>query len=179
MTDEHESPTVAQVAEGPQPVRSPADMLRAAYEAAVADVEPKDIQVLGYGEPDTELHVLYRMLDDYEEVRQGLRPSRAERNKSQARKEIEVAIDTLLLASVGSYALIGGEQHDIGQPLGLGLYEYLFPDDGSGKARPGNDRQAVIMLYHGKTLRIASDAAELDQWIKAGGVDAEELALGE
>lgn len=178
MTDELEAPTVGQVADGPQPVRTPADILRAAYEDAAAEVEPKDIQIRGYGEPDSELHVLYRMLDDYAEVR-GLTLAQARQKVKPAVRDVEMAIDTLHMASVGSYALVNGERHDIGVPLGLELYNYLFPDDGSGKTRPGNDRQAIIMLYHGKTLPITLAYTELDAWIKNGGVDAEEQALGE
>lgn len=179
MTDEQEAPTVGQVAEGPQAALTPADTLRAAYEAATATVEPKDIQVRGYGEPASELHVLYRMLDDYAEVRDGLRGARGRGKVQPATRELEMAMDTLHMASVGSYALVNGERHEIGHPLGLELYNYLFPDDGSGKARPGTDRQAIVMLYHGKTLPITLAYTELDQWIKNGGVDAEELALGE
>jgi hypothetical protein len=168
---------VTQVAEGPQPVRTPADILRSAYEQAAAEVEPKDIQVRGYGEPDSELHVLYRMLDDYAEVR-GLTRTQNRKVKPEVR-DVEMAIDTLQIASVGSYAVVGGERHDLGEPLGLGLYNLLFPEDGSGKARPGNDRQAIIMLYHGKTLPITLAYTELDAWIKNGGVEAEDQALGE
>lgn len=171
--------TIGQAVEGPQPTLSVAELLRAAYEDAAAAREPKDIQIYGYGEPDTELHVLLRMVDDLEEISDALRPAMRRKGVKPTQRQLDVAIDTLLLASVGSYAVVNGERHDLGVPLGLELYDQLFPDDGSGKPRPATDRQAVVLLFHNKTLPIATAFVAYDNWVKAGGVEAEEEALGE
>ena len=178
MTDETQDPEVriAQVAEGPQPTLSVADLLRKGYNDAAAAKPPKDILIPGYGEPDTELHGLFRILDDYEEVRDGLKESMRQRNVKPAQRELEGGMDTLLMASIGSYAVVNGQRHEIGHPLGVELYDYLFPDDGS--PRPGNDRQALVLLFHRKTMPIMTAYMELDQWIRRGGVDAEEESLG-
>jgi hypothetical protein len=178
MTEVIESaePTIDEVVDGPEPQRSVADILRGAYEEVAEQREPKAIQLFGYGEPDSELWVTFRMVDDYDEVNERLSPVLKQRGPKKNRL-VNVGLEALLMAAVGSYAVIDGEEHDIGAPLGLELYDHLGlnPD----KPRPASDRQAAWLLFKANKLRVANAFMAYDAWVKAGGVDVEEEALGE
>lgn len=173
MSDEVSTATAVQEQSTP----TVADLLRQGYQEAQQAREPKDIVLHGYGEPVSELHVTFRCLDDYEEVRDALREALKKQGLKPAQRELAAGIETLALAATDSYALINGERHELGLPLGLALYDHLFPAT-DGSARPMNDAQAITMLFHSKTMPIMTAYAELDQWIRRGGRDAEEETLG-
>jgi hypothetical protein len=168
--------SIADVIEGPEPTKPVAAILRAAFEQVADEKPPKAIQLFGYGEPKSELWVTFRMVDDYDQVSETLTPVLKQRGPKKQRI-INVGLETLLMAAEGSYAVIDGEQFDIGCPLGIPLYEHLglFPD----RPTPANDRQAAWLLFKSNKLRVANAFMAYDAWVKAGGVDVEEEALGE
>ena len=180
MTDEPievvvPTPTLAETAAGSPPQRSAADILRAGYEKSKGNRALKRIQLAGYGEPDAELWVTFRCLSDYGEVRDGVTATAKRRHATQAALEIATSLDTLRMAAVGSYAVIDGEEVDIGLPLGLPLYHHLF---GTPTPGPENDNQAITLLFHENTTVIVARGLELDRWMTAGGPE-DEQALGE
>lgn len=179
MSDDEEgvAPAVGELAaDGVQESLSPAAILLAGYRDAQANREPKDMILHGFGEPVSELHVQFRVLDDYEEVRTTIREALSAKGLSAGQREVRIGIETLLMAACGSYAIVNGARHEIGHPLGLELYDYLFPED--GQARPMTDSQAVVLLFHSNTTLIMTTYAELDMWLKRGGREAEDEVLG-
>lgn len=176
MSDEETAGvTLAQTAEGVPESPSVAALLRAGYERALAERAPLDKVITGYGEPETELHVLFRALEDYDENRKNLRPV-IKKARDASQQEQAIARRTLALAAAGSYALVNGERHEIGHNLGLGLYAYLFPQN--GQAGPATDDQAIILLFHSKTQPIMDMYYEYEQWRRGEGQEAEEEELG-
>lgn len=176
MSDEETAGvTLAQTAEGVPEAPSVADLLRAGYERALVDRPPMDAVIHGYGEPKTELHILLRPLENYEENRKNLRPV-IKKGRGASQQEQAIARRTLALAAAGSYALVNGERHEIGHNLGLDLYGYLFPQN--GQVGPGTDDQAIILLFHSKTQPIMDMYYEYEQWRRGVGQDAEEDELG-
>jgi hypothetical protein len=173
------APSLIQVVEGPQPTPTVADILRRAYEDAQANRTPKDITIPGWGEPVSELHVTFHMVDDYEDLRRGIVKTINRKGLRPGQRDVRVAMETLKVAALGSYALVKGEKHDLSEPLGLALYDALGGPGAIGDARPTNDSQAIFMLFHQSTTMIMGAFTELDMWIKRGGRDAEEEALGE
>jgi hypothetical protein len=175
---------LADVAAGPAPDLSPAEALRAAHEKAkITRRGTKKAMLVGYGEPATELWVTFRYLTDYKEVRNELRKALNKRGMDGADQELAIAVETLLMAAEGSYAIINHQQVDIGEPLGLGLYEYLGLDK-DAPARASTDREALYRLFTAKedegpnTLLITTIAAEFDAWVRRGGPEDDEV-LGE
>lgn len=164
--------TLGDVAQGPQPIESVADILRAGYEQAKAQQEPKDMVLPGYGEPVSELHILFRHIPDYEELRNDLRKT-LKKGMRGAALEMALGKETLRLASTGSYALVNGERKELGQPLGLALYAALGLPPG-----PQTDGEAIHLLFHEDTTVMMTRYAELDQWIRRGGREAEDELLG-
>ncbi len=187
MTDDIGAPldgvTLQTVADPSAPTpQSAAAILRTAHARARAERKPKDIVIPGYGEPESELHVEYRAIEDYEEVRNELTRS-LKKGQRQALAEIEVGKQTLLLAATGSYALVGGERVDTGCALGLALHGYLFPDgqvlqDGAPPVHPTNDGQALVCLYHLNTTVLMAHYRMLDMWMLSGGYESEDGLLG-
>src|ERR1700729_1040231 len=96
--------SIVDAIEGPEPVRPVADILRAAFEQVAEQREPKAIQLFGYGEPKSELWVTFRMVDDYDEVRDRLTPVLKQRGPKKQRV-VNVGLETLLMAAEGSYAV--------------------------------------------------------------------------
>lgn len=124
------------------------------------------------------LYVTFRALDDYREVRAAIREVLKRRGVRPEDREVEIAIETLLLASTGSYAEIDGRRHDIGLPLGVELYDYIWPAEGEDEVRPSSDSQAVVLLFGSNTVQITAMAAELDMWFKDTGRLVDEELLG-
>lgn len=172
MTD----PTIPEVVEGPEPAKPVADILREAFETVAEEKPPKAIQLFGYGEPVSELWVTFRMVDDYDELTETLGPVMKQRGPKKQRV-VNIGLETLLMAAVGSYAVVDGTEYDIDCKLGLELYAHLGLNPSS--PQPGNDRQAAWLLFKGNKLRVADAFMAYNNWVKAGGVDVEEEALGE
>jgi hypothetical protein len=168
--------TLAESVEAPEKsTQSVMDVLRAGYDEAAQKRPERDVVIPGYGEPNSELHILYRSIDDYEDVRNETRKALAKKALSPAKREMELGKQTLLAASTSSYALIKGVRHEIGLPLGLELYAQMFPN----RPGPGTDGEACILLFHGKTSVMMNQYANLDQWMRKGGLDDPEEMLGE
>ena len=156
------------------PTSSVADHLRATFVEAQQDRE-KDIAIPGY----EELHVIFRPLTDYAQQRQAVSQS-SRPGMSQATREIEVSIGDLIAASVSSYALVGGVRAEIGLPLGIGLYDFIFPsqDGERPEQRPGTDAEAVMLLFDNNTLRLMTIAGTIVQWSTGVSADTDEVLLG-
>lgn len=172
MTD----PTIPEVVEGEPPAKSVADLLRDAYSDAGSSREPKAIQLFGYGEPDMELWVTFRMVDDYDKIQEHLAPI-MKRGGPKQQKIVNLGLETLVMAAEGSYAVINGARHDIGARLGVELYDQLGLNPGS--PHPGSDRAAAFLLFKENKFRVADAFMTYNRWVKRGGVDAEDEALGE
>jgi hypothetical protein len=176
---EAEPVSIAEVARGPRPPVTAAAILKRAYEAA-ASQKLKHVQVPNYGEPVSELWLTFRFVADYDELRESITRALKRKGFSPARRDVQIAIETFKCAAVGSYAVIDGVQHDIGAPLGLELFEALGRPGGQ---TPANDDQAIALLFHRNqqpsTTVLMSVFADLDVWMKSGGVDAESDAAGE
>lgn len=158
---------------GVTPTPSVAEHLRESFRRRQGN-KTKDVKIPGYDG----LYVTFRALDDYTEVREAIKDIARKRGIPEGDREVELAVQTLLLAAVDSFAIINGERIDIGQPLGLGLYDYIFPEEDEGEERPMTDAQAVIALFD-NTMALMVTAATLDQWFRGEGVDTEEELLGE
>jgi hypothetical protein len=172
--DDDTEMTVAQSVKSPQKdVLSVIAALRAGHDEAVQKRKPKDMILPGYGEPVKELHVEYRALTDYDEVREQTRKTFA-KGMAPAVLEKELGKEMLRIASINSYALIDGQRIDIGLPLGLELYSQLFPD----KPGPRTDGEAIVLLYDSNTTVLMNQYALLDRWIRGGGYATED-ELGE
>lgn len=174
MSDET-SGVVEPISAGIDQPRTVAEILRAAHEKAQANRKPKDVVLPGYGEPVSELHLLFEMLPDYGEVREVIKRALSKRGLDQDKREIQVGLETLTRASVGSYALIDGERHDLHARLGLELYEHLHPQD---ELPPSDDLEATVLLFDSNTTMVMGVFHEVDAWMRRGGRDAEEETLG-
>lgn len=177
--EQDHAPTLTDVAQGPADPQTPAQLLRAAFEEAQQARKVKEMALPAFGGPDSDrrLIVEYRALSDYTELRGEIQKTMKTkgRAKTPAQKEMILGRETLRLASTGSYALINDERVEIGHPLGLELYAYLFGANANG---PQGDHEAIHLLYNGDTTVMMTQYAELDQWIRNGGVEAEEETLG-
>lgn len=128
------------------------------------------------------LFVTFRALDDYAEVRNAVGEVVKRRGVPEAEREIEIGIETLKLSSIGSYAMIDGQKIDIGLPLGIDLYDYIFaadPDsDDEPTHKPQTDNEAIILLFD-NTMALMLLASRLDRWFKGEAVTTDEALLGE
>ena len=111
-----------------------------------------------------ELHILFRPLDDFGELRDVLNID-GMNSLSESKQEIQAAINTLAASSVDSYAVIDGDRVDIGLPLGLRLYDYIFPVE-DGEVRPQTDGEAISLMFAGDTVALVMFARKLDVWRK-------------
>ena len=129
------------------------------------------------------LYVTFQLLEDYNTTRAQLLQTLKRRGVSAGSREISIALKMLIAASVDSYAIVNDQRYELGLPLGIDLYDQLWPAgrsvEGQPAGRPRNDEQAVIMLFGGNTVRITSLAAELDQWFKGVLDDTADELVGE
>lgn len=144
--------------------QSVAEHLREAFRKRQSN-KTVDLEIPGYGG----LFGTFRALDDYAELREAIQDVAKKRGISEADREVEIAASTLLLASVSSYALVDGQHVDIPHPLGLGLYDYIFPAEDEMEARPGSDSEAVHMLFD-NSVSLVVTAARLERWFAGEGV---------
>jgi hypothetical protein len=162
---------------GVTPTPSVGNTLRAAFRKTQGN-KTKDVSIPGFS---GQLHVVFRALDDYTEVRDGIKDIIEKHGIPESAREIEIGIATLLLSAIESYAVIEDEKVPC-PPLGLELYDFIFPaEEEEGKAteaRPDTDAQAVFMLFPG-TMPLMVTVGELDQWFKSSGAETEETVLGE
>lgn len=158
---------------GASPTNSVAEHLRASFRKAQSR-KTKDVAIPGYDE----LHVVFRALDDYSEVRDGIAKILSKRGIPESTREIEMGIQTLLMSSVDSYAMVAGEKVEIGLPLGVALYDYIWPAEDENEIRPQTDAEAVTMLFL-STMSLMTVTAELDMWFKNTGVETDNEVLGE
>ena len=160
------------------PTQSVAEHLRESFRQRQGN-KTKDVRIPGYDG----LFVTFRALDDYTEVRDAIKDVARKRGISEGEREVEIAVRTLLLASVSSHAVINDRRVEIDLPLGLGLYDYIFPaepgEEGDiiPEVRPESDTEAVVMLFD-NTMALVVTAASLDQWFRGEGVDTDEEILG-
>lgn len=129
----------------------------------------KDFAVPGY---DRRLWATFRALTEYADVRrpvvehQGI-PDDAER-------EVLMAVDTLLAATVGAYALMpDGEKVDLGVPLGLGLAGHL------GFSGLENDRQAVLAIFKTGTADLMEFFGDVTRFFDEAKHGGEAALVGE
>ena len=127
------------------------------------------------------LYVTFRALSDYSEVRSALVKVLKKKGLSAADRDVEVSVETLLMSSVSSYALVDDVRHEIPgrPPLGRALYDELFPPERDDEIRPENDQQAVLWLFGQNTVQITTLAAQLDLWFKNTNLKLDEDLLGE
>ena len=111
-----------------------------------------------------ELHILFRPLDDFTELHDVLNPEKLA-GMAEGTAEVQAAINTLAASSVDSYAVIDGDRVDIGLPLGLKLYDYIFPVE-DGEIRPQTDGEAISLMFGGDTVALVMFARKLDVWRK-------------
>lgn len=169
---------MADLPEVTAPAKSVSERLRESFVRSQA-VKTQDIAIPGYDE----LHVIFRVLDDYTELRRVLRGAQLRnRHLPESAQEIQASIETLILASVDSYAVVDGQRIDIGLPLGLALYDYIFPvsaeDPAKPSLRPTKDGEAVTMLF-GSTVALMFVASQLDVVSKMAAITAETELPGE
>lgn len=136
---------------------SVAEHLRASFKKAV-ERKTRDVKLPDYDE----LHVIFRALDDYAELRDGIRDVVDRPGLADAEREIEISLRTLVMSSVDSYAVIEGEKHEIGLPLGAALYDYINPP-AEGEQRALTDEQATLLLFRG-TMALMTVSGELSTW---------------
>lgn len=163
------------------PEESVADQLRTAFATAKTQ-RTKDFRIPGY-EPH-HLVVTLRAIDDYVEMRQmivGVVKKTRHLPKAQiAQQQIALGTETLIKAAVDSYVLKDdGTKVEIGKKLGLELYSYIFPPDGSGNYRPMTDAEAVNLLFPTGSSALMQVAAEYDMWQRGTSFEVEESLLGE
>jgi len=146
----------------------PANTLQAELRAARARAMHKhtrDFAIPGYG---GRLWGTFRALDDYAEVRKIVLEHR--RVPDEAEGEVLIAADTLVKSCDSVYAVRHGERTDLGMTLGRQLAEFL--------GEPvENDRQAIFAIFP-DTLTVMSLYGEIDRWIRAVGVEADEETAG-
>lgn len=165
---------VPELPEVPAPEESVAERLRASLARSLAGTT-QDLRVPGYDE----LHLVFRALSDWGEFRDAVREAQIDaRYAREADQEIKVATTTMLLACVDSYAVVDGVKAPIGEKLGLPLYDYIFPADGTGEYRPQTDGEAVILLFGGDTVALMMFAGQLNIWSKAQEMAAEAALAG-
>lgn len=126
-----------------------------------------DLEIPGYG---GRLWGTFRGLDDYTEVREIV--TRHERVTDVATREMYIGADTLVAASVDTFAMIDGEKHPLGVTLGLPLAGYLEMEGAE------NDRQAVFAVFP-STMSVMTLFTEYDQWLKGAGREVEAHLEGE
>jgi len=103
-----------------------------------------------------------------------------ERREQQAQQQIALGTETLVRAAVDSYVMKDdGTKVPIGKKLGLELYDYIFPPDGTGSYRPMTDGEAVNLLFPTGSSALMQVAAEYDMWQRGTSFDVEETLLGE
>lgn len=155
--------------------QSVAEHLREAFRKRQSN-KTIDLEIPGYSGG---LFGTFRALDDYAEVRDAIQGPAKKMGISEADRDLEIAVNLLLLASVSSYAIVdGGQRVDIPHPLGLGLYDYIFPAEDEMEARPGSDSEAVHMLFQ-NSMALMRTAGLFDQWSRGeGALTDEELVQG-
>lgn len=172
---------VQRVTQGVTQVPSVAEHLRKSFQKAQASRKPKEIAVPGYDG----LFLVFRPLDSYEEVGETIEAT-MKRLRGQRltrwQRDVAIAVDTMLLGAIGSYAMVDDVRYEIGIPLGVELYNYIFPPEpdpetGDVGPRPMTDQEAVYMLFL-DDLSLMNMASELDEWWKTAGVEVEEEVLG-
>jgi hypothetical protein len=160
-----------------RPTPSVAEHLRKSFRAKQGN-KIESFPIAGYDG----LFVTFRALDDYAEVRNATVEVVKRRGVPEAEREIEIGIETLKLSSIGSYAIIDGQKIDIGLPLGVDLYDYIFaadPDaDDAPEHRPQTDNEAIILLFD-NTMALMLLASRLDRWFKGEAISTDEELLGE
>jgi hypothetical protein len=152
-----------------QPAEAAGDSLRDSLRAARARAQHRttgEFPIPGY---EGRLHGEFRALDDYSEVRAIV--MRHTKVADVAQQELYVAADTLLAASVGTFAMQDGVRHDLSLPLGRGLAAYL------GYEGLESDRQALFAVFPA-TISVMTLFAEYDLWMKASGVTVDEDLAG-
>ena len=166
------------VTQGVSAMPSVAEHLRTSFRKAQSNRAPKHVKVPGYDG----LYLKFRPLDSYEEVAETIKAT-IKRNPhiSATQRDVAVGVETMLLASVGSYAIVDGETYDIGLTLGLQLYNYIFPpetdEEGHPIPGPSTDQEAVYLLFI-DDLSLMNVATMLDMWWKNAGVETEDELLG-
>ena len=155
-----------------------ASLLRAAFNKAAQGVEPINIQLYGFGEPATELFTVCRYVSDLKEITEATGAAMQKWAAGPVDRATNVALATLPFLSVGSYAMINGQRHEM-PPLGAELYDELFPPKSETEARPGSDEQATWLLFHEESTQLAQAYMQYSRYQRTRGRKAEEDALGE
>lgn len=90
------------------------------------------------------LFIVFRSIDDFAEANTAF--DGINDYLSDDQKQIELALKLLVSSSVSSYAIVDGQRHEIGLPLGVALYDYLFPAE-NGSVRPTTDGEALVATF--------------------------------
>lgn len=125
-----------------------------------------DFEVPGYG---GRLWATLRGLDDYSEMRGVITAN--ERVPDAATMELNIAADTLLLASVDCFGLRNGEKESLDVRLGLPLSQCLGMTDSE------TNRQAIFEVFP-DTMSVMTMYAQYDNWLKGEGREADQRAEG-
>jgi hypothetical protein len=158
-------------AEATTPKTSVKQQLIAARQAAQS-VTTVDLEIPGYG---GRLWGTFRALDEYSEVRAIIAANSQIRD--DADRELYNGADTLLAASLDTYALLeDGSKEPLGLKLGAKLAAYLELND------PETDRQALIGgrgvgIFPG-TMSVMTLFTQYDLWLKTARREVEEELEG-
>jgi hypothetical protein len=164
--DELDTP-IGGLPDGPTAEKTVAEVLREQYEAARAR-RTVGLKIPGYDS----LYGVFRAVGDFREVHGATKPGPGGAKDEVALSE-GFAVDLLLLASVGTYAVIDGERSDL-PPLGAELHAHLF----GPSEIPLKDAEAMYLLFPLGTYSMVEVATRLDQWQKGQAFQSDEELLG-
>lgn len=151
---------------------SPAERLRRSFKAA-QERRTIDLRMSGYDE----FYITFTGLD-LEEMRSIVSDSTARtRRLGRTEQQKQIARSVLARASVGSYVVIDGEEVQIGMPLGLSLYNYIWPADDASVARPTTDTEAISLLFL-DDMKLTSMFSRYQMWASGVSLDESEELLG-
>jgi hypothetical protein len=153
-----------------EPVEPAAQSLQERLQSNRRTIQIKDkvtLEIPGYGG----LYAHYRILDFAETraVGDAVEATGVKRGKD---RELYLAAEHLIAANVGVEAHIDGEIHELAQPLGVSLAEYL------GLGACENDRQAVFLIFR-RELDVMDQFVALQAEKAYADREADKTALGE